>query len=657
VTGPYSAPPRDTDQQPLDVGSMLRGIHKASEHRIGRSLMAAVMAVLAGSFAVWGINDIFRGFGHTTLAKIGDAEIPIDRFRQNYQDRLQQIGRELGRPLPADRANALGLDRQVLGEMIAQAGLDQRVRQMGLGLSDNDIARHITSDPKLQTANGQFDRAKFELILRNIGYSEQRFVAEQRQDILRRQILDSVSADLATPKAWLDAVNQFENQQRGIEYVALGPAQASEIPRPTEEVLKKYFDERKILFRAPEYRKIAIVTVTPAELAKWLEVSDDDIKQAYDQRRASFTTPERRHVEQMVFPTLADAQTAVDRIKDGAHFSEIASDRGLKEQDINLGTIPKSRIVDPAVADATFVLKEGEVSAPLQTRFGAVLVTVLQIVPGTTRSLAEATPQLRADIALERAKTQVQSLHDKIEDDRAGGSNIEEAAAKLKLAVTTYEVDRSGRDPNGKPIGNIPHAADVIKAAFASDVGVDNDPIDADGGYIWYDVAAIAPAREHKLDEVKEEVERRWRDDEVASRLKSKANEMLGKLNSGEQLGALASVDGLKVQTAKNIKRGTTSGGISARMTDAVFQTAKDAYGSAAGDNQSQWIVFRIVDVNTPTLDAKSPDHERMTQTVQRELSADLVGQYVARLEDDLGASVNASVLAQATGNSAPDSN
>jgi peptidyl-prolyl cis-trans isomerase D len=354
---------------------------------------------------------------------------------------------------------------------------------------------------------------------------------------------------------------------------------------------------------------------------------------------------------------MADAQAAADRIKNGTKFGEIASERGLKDQDIDLGTITKSRIVEPAIADAAFSLKEGEISAPIQTRFGAALVRIQRIVPETTRSLAEVAPQLRSDIALERAKTQVQSLHDKMEDDRAGGSSVEDAAAKLKLPVTTYEIDRSGRDKDGKPIPNMPHGADVIKAAFASDVGVDNDPIDADGGYIWYDVLAIAPARERTLDEVRAEVEQRWHDDEVASRLKSKANDMIGKLNSGEPLGSVAAADGLKIQTAKDLKRGTNSEGISTRATDAVFQTPKDGYGSAAGDRASQWIVFRVVDVDTPGLDANSPDHERMVQSVQRELSADLTDQYVARLEDDLGVSVNASVLAQSTGNSAPDTN
>jgi peptidyl-prolyl cis-trans isomerase D len=70
---------------------MLRGIRNASANWLGRIVMGVVMTLLAGSFAVWGINDIFRGYGGSTVAKIGGTEIPIEQFRQTYNDRLQQL--------------------------------------------------------------------------------------------------------------------------------------------------------------------------------------------------------------------------------------------------------------------------------------------------------------------------------------------------------------------------------------------------------------------------------------------------------------------------------------------------------------------------------------------------------------------------------------
>jgi peptidyl-prolyl cis-trans isomerase D len=632
---------------------MLRGIRKASENWLGRIVMGAVMLLLAGIFGLWGINDIFTGFGRSTLAKIGSTEIGINEFQQVFRDRLNQFSHDLGKPISTQEAAALGLDRQVLGEMIAQAGMDQQARKMGLGIPDSEIARHITTDPNLQGINGQFDRNKFEQVLRTLGMTEQRFVAEERQTALRRQILDSFTGDLTAPTAWLDVINQFQNETRSVNYVVLGPAQAGDVPQPTDEQLSKYFDERKVMFRAPEYRKIDIVAVTPAELAKWMEVSDDDIKAAYEKDKSRFTTPEKRHIQQIIFPTMADAQAAADRIKSGTSFAAIAAERGLKEQDIDLGTVPKSSIIDPAEANAAFALKEGEVSAPVQGRFGAILVTVLKIEPEVTKSFADVSAQIRNDIALDRAKTQVQDLHDKIEDDRAGGDTLEQAAEKFKLPVVSVNVDRSGRDPGGKLIANVPHASDVVNAAYASDVGVDNDPIDADGGYVWYAVADIAKAHDRSLGEVKAQVTQRWRDDEIASRLKAKAEDMLGKLKGGETLDALATADKLKLQTASDLKRGGSSGAITPRMTETIFQTPKDAYGDSAGDVPTQWVVFRVTDIKTPKLDPNSADAKNIAKTVQQQMADDLIGQYMAWLEKSLGTSINTGALAQATGNSA----
>ncbi len=634
---------------------MLRGIRKASSNWLGRTVMGVVMTLLAGSFAVWGINDIFRGFGRSTVAKIGGTEIPIDTFRQNYNQRMQQLTQQLGHPLPPEQAAALGLPGQVLGEMVTQAGLDERVKQMGLAISNEEIARRITTDPTFMTPNGKFDRVRFEQLLRNAGYNEQRFVAEQRAAMLRRQIIDSVSGNLGVPKAWAAAVNQFQNEQRSISYVALGPAQAGDIPQPTAEELNTYFEDRKILFRAPEYRKIVTVVVTPQELAKTVEVSEEDVKKAFEQNRSRYITPERRHVEQIVFPTMADAQAASDRVKAGLTFAALMAERSLKEQDIDLGTVPKSAIIDPAVADAAFSLKEGEVSTPVAGKFGAVLVTVLQIVPEDAKTLTDVAPQIRNDLALDRAKTQVQDIHDKMEDERAGGATLEEVAQRLKLPVVTYDaIDRSGRDPSGKLV-SIPRNGDVVSAAFATDVGVDNDPIEADGGYVWYDVTSITPARDRTLDEVKDQVQEHWHNDQIASRLKSKAADMLEKLNGGTPLDTLAAGDGLKLETATALQREKATAALSAKMIDAVFRTGKDAYGTAEGDQPTQWIVFKVTDVKTPPLDPQSPEAKSLDQTLQRQLSDDVFGQYIGWLEAYLGTSVNQAGIAQALGNNTPD--
>ncbi|MGB6535469.1 MAG: peptidyl-prolyl cis-trans isomerase [Xanthobacteraceae bacterium] len=635
---------------------MLRGIRKASEKWFGRMLMTVVLSLLAGSFAVWGINDIFHGYSNTSLAKIGGTEISMDQFSQAYNDRLQQLSSQIGHPITPEQANAVGLDRQVLGQLVANAGLDQLAARMRLGVPTADLVKQVLNAPQFQTPTGQFDRARFEGFLQSVGYSEQRFFDEERHTIPRREITDAVSSDISVPQAFLDAINQFQNQERDITYVALGPQQAGEIPQPTDEQLKKYFDGRKILFRAPEYRKVVVLAVTPAELAKSIKISDADVKKAYEANLKQYITPERRHVEQIIFPTLADAQAASARIKSGASFAQIAAARGLKASDIDLGTIAKSAIIDPAVADAVFSLKAGEVSAPVKGKFGTVVVTVLSIEPGSTKPLAVVAPFIRNDLALERAKHQVQDIHDKIEDARAGGSTLEEAGQRVKLPAITIDVDRSGRDPSGKPVAAMPGAPAVIGGAFSNDVGVDTYPLDADGGYVWYEVDAVTPARDRTLDEVKSEVAQRWHDDQIAERLRAKAADLLDKLKNGDAFEALATADGTKVETATGIKRGASTPGIPARAGEAVFHTAKDAFASSEGDTPTQWMVFKVTDVKTPKLDAKSADGKKLEQLLQRTMSDDIFSQYVAWMEKDLGTTVNQSMLAQAAGGGTPDS-
>jgi peptidyl-prolyl cis-trans isomerase D len=620
--------------------------------------MGAVLGLIAVSFAIWGIGDIFRGFGRGTVAKIGRTEISVEQFRQIYNDRLQQVSRQLRHPLSGEQARALGFDRQILGQLIAEAALDERARQLRLGFSDEEVAKRIMSDPTFRGASGQFDRLRFEQLIRQAGFSEQRFIVDQRRQTIRRQIGASISAGLPVPKASAEAFNRFENEQRNVDYLVLDSAQAGNIPKPTPEQLSKYFEERKVLFRAPEYRKLVMLTLTPADVAKSIEVSDADAKHAYEDQRDRYATAERRHVEQIVFPTMEEAKKAAERIAGGTSFAALAAERGLKESDFDLGTVSKREIFDRAVADAAFSLKEGAISDPVDGRFGRVLVRVTKIEPEQVRPFEQVAAEVKRNVALERGKNELLNIHDKVEDERAGGTPLADIAPKLNLTARTIAaVDRSGRDPEGTPITGLSEGVDVLDHAFASDVDAENESLQIPGGgYIWYDVVDVTPPRERPLDEVKERVEARWRDEEIAARLRTKAKEIADKLKGGATMAEVATENHLKVETAQGVKR---RGGeaLSPQLVEEVFRTAKDGVGSAEGKSATERVVFRVTDVNVPALESSAAEAKRIEDALRRGLEDDLIGQYIAQLEGELGVNINQSALNQALGGSSSADN
>src|SRR5215472_7440795 len=631
---------------------MLRGLRKASSNWLGKAVMAVVMGVLIVSFGIWGIADIFRGFGQSTLAKVGRTEISLNEFRQIFTDRLQQIGRQFGRPLTMDQARSLGFDRQVLQQTIAEAALDEEARRLGLGQSDAETMRVIFADPNFKGVSGAFDAQRFQAITRQFGFTEARYLSDQRKVSLRRQLAGTVTAGLEPSSTLLESLNHFQNEKRSIDYVRLGAAQAGTIDPPSPEALAAYFDEHKSQFRAPEYRKIAFVAITPEEIGKWSQVPDDDAKKLFEQRKDKLGTPEKRQVSQIVFPNAEEAQAARSRIASGTAFDDVAKERNLNPADVDLGLVAKSSILDPAIADAAFSLPSGEVSQPVRGRFGVALVKVGTIQPAIEPDYASVAPELKKEIATERARAEIGKLRDKMEDERGGGASVVDAAQKLGLTAVTIEaVDRSGQAPNGQRVAGIPPGLDVVAQTFNSDVGVDNDPISYRGGYVWYDVLGVTPPRERTLDEVKDQVEARWREDQISSRLRTKATEMAQKLNQGSgNLADEAASVGSKVETAADFKREDSPSGVPSGAITAAFQTAKDSYGQIPGSGSSEWIVFRVTDITVPPVDLASDDMKKLKDTLVRGMSDEQVAQYVAKLEKDIGTTINETAFAQVTG-------
>lgn len=635
---------------------MLDSFRAATQSWFGRSIMAILLGLIILSFAIWGIGDIFHGFGADNLAKVGNVEITVTEYRNSYQDTLQRLQRQARRGITNEEARQFGLDRQVLSRLVNDAALDQKAQELGLAMSDEEMTKIITEDPAFLGPTGRFDRQKFEALLRDNGLSERTFVRQQRGIYLRHQISDALTHGIEIPKTMLLAIHRFQAERRNVDYIYLPPASVGDVAAPTQQQIEKYFEDRRKNYSTPEYRKLVTLSLTPSSLAKPDQVSDADAQKRYDEvKNERFGAPEKRAIEQILFPDEASAKAARAELDAGKTFDDLLKEKGVSPKDASLGTLTRDGLVDKNVADAAFALPEGGVSAPVKAQFGSVLLRVTKITPSSLKPFSEAAGDLKREIAQQRARAEVDRLHDAIEDQRTAGESLTEAAKSVNLEPRVIaSISAAGAGPDGAPAApDLPNAAALLKAAFASDVGVDNDTLrTTDGGFQWFEVAEVQKARDKTLDEVKPQVEKAWRDEEAARLLAEKAAALTAKINAGEPLASIAAAEGhLEVKHANNLTR-QGGEGLPNSIIPEIFNIGPHGAGSAQMDDGSR-MIFTVVDAVVPPIDYDGADLAAIRDAVRNGIIDDVSSEYLTKLENDLGVKVNGRALAAVTGGSA----
>ncbi|PBB21701.1 peptidylprolyl isomerase [Mesorhizobium sp. WSM4313] len=619
----------------------------------GTWVAKALLSLLVVSFLAWGATTRMVGGvlgGHHAVITAGGTEVSINEYRLAYDRQLSLLSQQYGQRVTHEQAKLLGVDNQVLAQLVSGAVLDEQARKLGLGLSKDRLAELTREDPAFKGPGGQFDRRTFEYLLRQLGMRPEDYLRNRSQVAVRQQIVEAISDGLKVPQTFLKAVSLYRGEDRTIDYVVLPKTLVQPIEAPSDSALKTYFDANKKNYAAPEYRKFSYVRLEPQDIMDPSAVTDQQISEDYNKNIARYTTPEMRTIEQLVFKTPDAAKAALDSLKAGATFDKLVTAEGKTQADTLLGTLAKDKIADKAVADAAFSLNANEVSQVVQGAFGPVLLRVTEIKPQVVKPLSEVSGQIRKDLALGEASRILLDVHDSYEDTRASGASLAQAAEKLKLKVVTIDaIDRTGQRPDGTIVNDLPESVELIKSVFAAEPNTENEGLTTAGnGFVFYEVQSVTPARDRTLDEVRKKVVADWTEAETNKRLDAKAQELEKRLKAGTALDVIAGELKLDKQTKRGLKREADDADFGKEGAAAMFGVGEGGTGlipSPTGDGQ---ILFKVAEVFEPAGADGSAVPDDAQKSFGAGMSDDLLDQLVAQLQSQYDVRIDPNAVSQA---------
>jgi peptidyl-prolyl cis-trans isomerase D len=607
--------------------------------------------ILVLSFAVWGVADVFRGYGEGALARVGTTEISSNDFQTAFQNQVEQLRRRYGPRMTAEMARLSQVDQQVLQQLVANAAIENHAKSMKLGVSEKAIVDSIKKEPSLQGTDGKFNRAAFESVLRQAGVSERGFIAEQRRLELRNQLTQALLTGAVVPDATVDLLHKFREETRTAQYFNVDPAKVVKLAEPDEAKLKETYEANKKQFVTPELRKLAVLLLSSTEVKKRVVVSDDDVKANYDGDKERFNLPEKRKLQQIAFPDKAAAEKALKAVAAGKSFVDIAKEAGAKDSDIDLGLMTKKELIDQKVADAAFALAKDKISGLVEGQFATVLLKVVEIQPGKQRTLDEVKAEIRDALAVKRSNDEVQKLQTQVEDARTSGKTLKEAAEALKVPfIEIAATDKKALGPDGKPVLADADAERVVASAFEAKIGVESEAVElSNGGVAWVDVLGVTPEKQRPFEEVKAEVKAVWTTAETRKGLVDATAKLVDRIVKGETVEALAKEIGAKVETAAGLRRGAAAGGLPENVGAQAFIIAKDGATAAdAADGKSR-VVLKVIDIKVAA-PATKEQADKIKAEVGRQVQNDLYASYIGALRDSQGVTINQPALTRALG-------
>jgi peptidyl-prolyl cis-trans isomerase D len=630
-----------------------------SFHHLKWTLFAVIVVFVLGFVFVSGTGTGNQNPATRTVAEVSGKNITALEFDKVYRSQEERYRSMYGGNFTPQLARMMDLPRQVLEGMVDRQLRLEGARRLKLRVSDEELARQVTSLQVFQE-NGQFiGREKYERILRNNGMTAVRFEEGLREDLLLQKYDASIREGVVVTDA--DVKKEFtqRNDRATIEYVFVPAARVETSVEPTEAELKAFFEKDRERFKAPVQRQLKYLLVDREKVRAKLTVAEPELRAEYDKRKAQFAVPETFSVSHILIRSEPDAPpglaaaaetkalSILARARGGEDFAKLADelteDPSGKGQGGRLPPYGAGQMV-PEFEQAVAKMAPGEIAGPVKTQFGYHVIQFHAKSPARTREFAEVRPALEAELSSTRAMADAEKLAKELAE-KARKDSSDEGLRKLQTDTISFNV--APWSARGQAIEGLGAPAELLEQAWTLKVGeLSRTPVTSPRGFVILKVAEERAAGVPPFEEIKGQVAEQWKQDRRRKDALDALAPVARELSGGGSLAAIAKRYEAEVKTTPEFAPGgpVPEIGNAPELSQAVFATAQGEAGAPV-PIPGGYALFRVISRKAPDPSLFEAQKSEIVESLRRKEAERLIRAYLQARRVETGVKIDDAFL------------
>jgi peptidyl-prolyl cis-trans isomerase D len=622
------------------------------------------LALVVLTFVVFYIPDFLTtstgAAPSEVLADVEGEPITVGQFTRRYNAQVAAYRNAYGGQMNDALLKQLGIDRQILQQLVDEEAMVAESRKQGISVSDIEIRERILALPGFQE-NGRFigeQRYRSLLQMQNPPMTTAEFERSLRRALQIEKLRNALTGWMSVNDADVASEYRRRNEKVKLDVVLVTPDAFKSQVSVTDAEVNAYFEKSKDKYRIGERRKIKYAIVNVDQVRKTITVPDADLQAFYTQNIQQYQTPAQVRASHILLKLEGKDEKQVQALAEdvakkakapGADFAALA--KQYSEDDSNasnggdLDYFGRGRMV-AEFEQAAFAMKPGEISNPVKTAFGFHIIKVVENKPDTTRPLAEVRTEIEEQLKWQKAQAEAEKIAKSLEAVLKTPADLDRVAKERSYVVTETPFIQST-----EPIQGVGPQPELSSRLFGMKEGEVTPAMRVATGWVFGTVTGRQDAYVPKLDEVKTRVSDDVKVEKAAELVKQRASALATELRNAKDFAAAAKKAGLAVKTTELIARGAAVPdiGISEAVEAAAFSLPQGGVSDAISTPTATAVIRVAEKVNVTDAEIET-GRDQMREELVNQRRDKFFGAYMQKAKQALKITVRDEVLARITG-------